>query len=916
MSIHKLYIFAKNRDAIAAQKGYAFQQLKTLEDWIENRVANGDEIIYCDYEDDILARDTVQGKSKFKQVKLYSTDFSFSSESIKRAISHFFMLYVKGDYAFDQTEFSFETNASIIQRTVKENDADLLQEWYENQGKIEYDLLDRIRVRVKKIITEYIDKVIKDLGNNVELKGEIQQAKNIYDNLKNEDFNSFIRCIKWQFEGLESNTAVEQIVTRVEALIFKIPLPLNDQRTQIYVALLVNEVYQRSIQDDPENRKLTKDLLDSILLNAGEKEDKWYVEILQQFKANNKITFFFAGGFQSIINGTRYCRWNLVDDGHKQFWLDLLKQYITLGETPTANKRKAIYEYLFLKIGHNPFEERTESAINDDIELINIYMEQWTHRSNLLDIEDDITLLQLLKAQVVRFSFLISEDQLLSFQKKIQTFLYDEIQKETNVDRLCDLLEMRGHLAQQNDIFNPVESLKAAFEYYQKIAALLDKAHYYSLARLYNQMRAMIKMLIQFGINDGLIEMVDEFMNEIQGYAEKTGLRHKAAHDLIERGILHLENLDVKNYIKALELFHRAKELWRLEYTKEGYILSLLNIAQVYNSLGMSYASKYYALAAFWSTWQFSDSSLYKRLPQALGLIVFSDFSHGAWMNAIEDFDLYLATKREFDEKGFEIYDDEIYQKTIGNIASIVQAAPLIHPELSEFIHSLKARWSIIWDQQIQPLVQHVNERIKDMDSLKAVIARNLRDNPLNDVGLKRNIRFNALNIDWRIQFDNNETMTSIGEEFVSFLQIALCEIARINNQLLNGAKRVSISVQEGHFQKEHLGNDNWVITIPKFESKDEMKIKMHYAYLGSLIKAILINISNLSKEDFENFYIEKLLKKEKFGEKVLEATTYQKAFRSSISTARFEVSKRLSLSGLAENGIAMIYTRYLIDQK
>src|SRR5690349_4614012 len=101
MSAHVLHIFSKNREAVATQKGYAYQQLKTLVNWIESRIANGDEEIYCDYEDDIFSRSPKDKKLIFTQIKLYATDFSFSSESIKTSIAHFFILYVKGEYAND-----------------------------------------------------------------------------------------------------------------------------------------------------------------------------------------------------------------------------------------------------------------------------------------------------------------------------------------------------------------------------------------------------------------------------------------------------------------------------------------------------------------------------------------------------------------------------------------------------------------------------------------------------------------------------------------------------------------------------------------------------------------------------------------------------------------------------------------------
>lgn len=912
MSIHKLYIFAKNRDAVAAQKGYAFQQLKTLEDWIENRVANRDEIIYCDYEDDIFTRDITQRKSTFKQIKLYATDFSFSSEGLKKAVSHFFMLYVKGEYSFDQMEFSFETNASIVQRTVKDNDADLLQEWSENQHSLSDDLLRRIRIRVKTILDEYVNEAVVNLSSKIELKSEVQQAKIIYDGLKDEDMDTFIRCIKWQFDGTTQNLAVEQILARIEGLIPKIPIPLDDNKVQIYAALLVSEVYQRSIRDNPEDRKLTNSLLDSILLNVGDKEDQWYAGALDQFRLNGKVKFFFPGEFQSAISGARYCRWNVSDDGHKSFWIDILKQYFALDETPIENKRKAVYEYLFLKIGHNLLEQRTESAIATDLDLVKFYINHWEHRSNLRDIDDDIVLLQLLKAQIHRFRLPFSEEELLSWQESIEKFLNQEIQKESNIDRLCDLLELRGHLEKQRDILKSIESTKAAFEFYRKIPPLLNKAEYYSLARLYSQMDSIVKMLIQYDVNADLRDVMDEFMLEIQGYAQDTGLRHKAAHDLIERGSLYLKNQKPENYLKALELFHRAKNLWRLEYTKEGYVLSLLNISQVYSSLGMGYASKYYALLALWSTWNFSDPSQYKRLPQALGLICFSDFSHGAWISAISDFNLYLFVKREFDERGFEIDNDDIYQRTIFNISAIVHAVPLIHPEMSDLIESLKSRWSFIWEEQIEPQLQQISKRIKNMDELKRVLAVNLRDKPLNDVRHKRNIRFNALGIDWHIEFDNNETMAAIGEEFVSYLQIVLCEIARIDSHFFRNGQRVDILIQQGHFQKENLGKDKWVITIPKFDSKEAEEIQMHYVYLDALMRSIFESMTKLSKEDFKKLYFERLLLKEKLAEKVLEGTAYQRAFKSSIDTSPFETPDIQKFKQLADDNIPVVYRKYL----
>lgn len=905
MNIHKLHIFSKNRDAVAAQKGYSYQQLKTLEDWIEIRIVGGNEEIYCEFEDDIFTKDTAKQKTSFKQIKLYSSDFSFSSESIKTAISHFFSLYTKVEYSLDQVEFHFETNVSVVSRTVRDNDAALLEEWHINQENISTQLLQRIRVRIKNILAEYVKKRAEELTTNAEFTSELQIAINIYNNLMDEDFDRFIQCIKWRFDGDESNKAIETILARIQELIPQIPLPLIDNKTNVYSSLLVNEVFQRSIKDEPEDRKLTKELLDAVLLNAGEIEDQWYAEVFQLCKGFTP-KYFYPGEFQTAISGTRYCRSQKLDDSHTYLWLTLLKEYINLAETPVTYKRKAIYEYFFLKIEHNLLYQSSVSLLVDEEDFINYYFDNWQQSTRVQSIEDDIVLLQLIKGQLKGVGISFLEEQVYKWENDIKTYLESEIEKEKRVDRLCELLEMRGHLAHQSAIFDSTISYKTAFEYYKKIPPLLEKAQFYSLARLYAQMQQMVRALIVYGFNDELLELTDQFMSEIQEYADQTGLRHKAAHGFIEMGALHVERHDLPNYLKALELFHKAKERWRLDHTKEGYILSLLGIAGVYEGLGMTYASKYYALIALWSTWHSADPTLYKHLPKAFSQIVHLDYKHGAWINAINDFNLYLSSKREFDENGLEMDDDEIYHKAVIEIASLIYATPLLHPPMREFVDALKQELGFTWTQQIHALVEGFSGKVADVDALKHILQQKLIDQPLNDVGLHRNIRFMALRNEWHIQFENSNELTPIGEEFVSFLQIMLCELARINPAVLHTEKQIFVILKRGYFQKQYATPNQWIVTIPEFDSKEQLEIQMHYTYIGALIKAILQEVSPLSKDEFTQLYIDELLKQRRLGEKALEAAAYQRVLRNTVTLSGELNEQKIDLPSL-NNAISFL---------
>jgi hypothetical protein len=56
--------------------------------WLQNRIAGINEVIYCDYGDDIVQRNFKAGTSKFRQVKLYSTNFSFSTDEIIKSAAN------------------------------------------------------------------------------------------------------------------------------------------------------------------------------------------------------------------------------------------------------------------------------------------------------------------------------------------------------------------------------------------------------------------------------------------------------------------------------------------------------------------------------------------------------------------------------------------------------------------------------------------------------------------------------------------------------------------------------------------------------------------------------------------------------------------------------------------------------------
>lgn len=142
MNVNKLFLFSKNTDAFSSQRGYNYQTLKTLETWVENYLENEKDDIYCEFEEDIFQKNNYDKVLKFRQIKLYSSNFSFSSDEIKKCISNFFMLSIKSDYNDFTKEFIFETNTKVATQYT-DNDAELLKEWVDNQHNLTEEKLGR-----------------------------------------------------------------------------------------------------------------------------------------------------------------------------------------------------------------------------------------------------------------------------------------------------------------------------------------------------------------------------------------------------------------------------------------------------------------------------------------------------------------------------------------------------------------------------------------------------------------------------------------------------------------------------------------------------------------------------------------------------------------------------------------------------
>ncbi|HED05645.1 MAG TPA: hypothetical protein ENI61_03045, partial [Ignavibacteria bacterium] len=588
--ISKLHPFAKDTDAPDVNKGFKYQELKTLEVWLYNKVYGIDEHIYCDFEEDIFQRDLKNYKSTFKQLKLYSSkNFSFSSEEITKSLAHFFMLFVKGEYLMDEPLFIFETNTSIAGRK-GDNDADLLAEWASNQDNLSDELVVKCTSKLKSIIDRYIKEQYEKIdkaGKNTELL----IAKEVYDNLPNETWKVFTKSIRWVFAGISSETAIEISVQNSLDLISQLPFPIRKDEYSLVFDRLRGIVGDKSMQSDPYNRVLTNELLDIQLLRLGSKDDKIYLESYELWKDVKEIPNFIIGEFYQVLFAAKHCRRNSYLVDHSEVWIELLMIYFNHADTLRKLKREAVYEIVWLTFRPS-VSEAPKNSLKGLEGLVKDYFSDFGKFEDLASLEDALNLLTVI-ATSQKFKLIDIEEEQIKEWFKLFNSLVDAC-KSTAPDSnfYCGLLELEGfsYLNKKSiGIGIEKDNIKKALLCFNEIIIELPKAPQYPISQLGKRIDAIIELYVRFGIEDETVKL-EKYSEDILSHVQEREGDFSAAKRYTEKGWNYLHSTNPDGILKALDYFHKAKDLYQNKATYEGFVLAVMGISQLYAAIGMNLA--------------------------------------------------------------------------------------------------------------------------------------------------------------------------------------------------------------------------------------------------------------------------------------------------------------------------------------
>lgn len=890
MELHKLFIFSKDTDAFAAQRGYNYQTLKTLETWVSNFLYDIKEDIYCEFEEDIFQKDVPSQKLTFRQIKLYSSNFSFSSEEIKKCICHFFTLHVKSDYKDFSKEYVFETNTNIAQKRLN-NDADLLREWFKDQNHLDAEKLAKYARKIRDVVAEYIEEQKKDLKD----KEGVQEAVKVFEELEDSFWEEFTKMIKWKFAGTSPDDEFASTKANIELLIQKLPYDTIDADSTQVFGVLLDTVFMVINEKLGEERKLTYDQLEQRLLAIGNDDDKWYSKRYDYYKTIAPIEEFRIGEFYEILDLVNYCRRKKYLHKHKNLWNPFIIYYARNTQINPLFRRKAVYEIVFL---NNEFyevdyenliaRERPDGSLLGFEEDIQYYFSDLVAFKTANDIENAHSIINLVLVASQNGKTLIKEAELGRWFVALYKKINQKLLIENDINEKCNLLEQKGTFLLGINILRDKSNVEF-LQYFNQIVALVEEAPLFKLSQFGDRIEKYIKMQLNVDPKDemGMIAGLEDFSENLFPLVEKREGKVKLAQSQVQRGMSYLKTSVPKNLLKALDYFHKAKDNYQQEDTIEGFILALLNIAQLYNSIGMHFAAKNYALAAFRMS---ANKELIKRVESSLSLLAHADYSQGSWFNALSIYARYIRLRLD---ANFDKSDAEEEQRATHNIAFILYVMERSSNQFKYLIGNYVSYLDYVGDEIIQPIQTKLNEELQSDEKYDKAIRNQVDDFPLNDFGKRRTISFYALGSLWRIGFDNTYEMRSVAEEYISAIQIFLAEVALsdVDFHLLRSTIEMELMLSYEYHAPEQLPSNEvikWKIHVCFSNVVGVEKINQHAAFNMVSLRHILDNISVLKSKEFDELFW-KFFKESKLDTKQVAINLYQKIHRDIYTKEDFE---------------------------
>jgi hypothetical protein len=527
--------------------------------------------------------------------------------------------------------------------------------------------------------------------------------------------------------------------------------------------------------------------------------------------------------------------------------------------------------------------------------MVEEYLADWKRWTNPSELRDSSLLLSYVSTAVLRGEFEIDTGTLHRYSVAFTAFVDREISGlQGNPNRQADLLYTRVALASLPFLSGttPSYNIDGEVPLSFRLLAVADRAPLFGLESFVDRLSIVAPLLSDHPDFDRLMRRADEVLEKrTSGFVVAEKCRDRAI-SLMEKG----------QVLAGIAELHKAKIKWFTGDTLRPTVLAMLFLAMAYRKLGLMWASKYYAFAAAFITYQTADDDLKPLFVSSLHEIAACNYESGEWVSLSELMPVVLYGHYEFANDPENWDEQKELQATIyhfivaralskalnGDSVNALLNAPIVRAEMPNELYTELlspdldlSRFETLSATQVRESVQHEFFGV-----------------PLSDTGPTRVYTWSALGIQWRVTCSNTYDTLAQVEQFVAVLQIALADLAHRDLCLLPTSVTIGIGLGSVSQAKFELlpGNDKsgMKVTLPNVGADTSVPVEHLQRDVCRIALLVLTYCSCLSDKDLSRALNGAF--RDGLDSKLFIARPYSELFREFIEAEDFEARRAVRL--------------------
>lgn len=564
-------------------------------------------------------------------------------------------------------------------------------------------------------------------------------------------------------------------------------------------------------------------------------KNKKYNSILNKYKAIG-ISFFNYGEYLEIKDCIKYFYDNEL--GGASFWIELIDEFIEFIKGTTL-KKKLFYEKAFalFKTG--------ESWKPIEAELLE-YFNSIKDEKYLEILEQAINLWNVFYGELQRENVKSSRSTVFDIKKRLLNVINSNIGKSETYSRKTQLQFIKFFL---KIAVKPNEDFEEWIERY--IQELIDFnsdlkiPSYFDVIKYYNNTVGGFSERLQIFESHPKFTQIFEDINKLKD--DYIG-NNSSVKDLMKRAIRIFKSGD---YSRAIEQFQKTKMKAYNPTKLYDCIFAYYYIGLCFEQIELLYASKYYYLTAFFLSNENDTNYETKQLTYRCGMDKISAINFGLGLTKEATYSTLhsLMLRSYYSVEKIDFNDREHADNNNLNLLFTLIIQSYLYKEKfgskEEFdnIVNLLDKLGLlgIIERSIETLTKKEWDKI--IDELK-----NLNYRSMLDTKKSRLYSWTQLGVNWTVEWDSHEIDSFISDEFISYVQIILFCIRKMDISFITDVVPIRLLNSE-EIGYEGIRDGDHLVKITKCTSYNSYP--HHIGRIFTILYEIISNSALVSGDQF-----------------------------------------------------------------